>query len=184
MGFSGGSVSKESICNAGDMDLIPGLERSLRAGNGNQFQYSCLENPMVRGAWWATVPPQWGVRQWDMTQQQYFEETLLICRVWQHFSVNDQIAHVLGFADKMVSVVGVQPCRCSRKGAIDNHEQVSVLPKTGIISWWMFSQKTQPSQRSIGRRKDLLLIASKENIWGLSQSSVSWRNSKTGDVLS
>ena len=76
MGFSGGSVSKESICNVGDMDLIPGSGRSPRGGNGNQFQYSCLEYPMDRGAWQATVLPQWGLREWDMTQQQCFEETL------------------------------------------------------------------------------------------------------------
>ena len=41
--------------NAGDVGSIPGLGRSLREGNGNPFQYSCQENPMHRGAWWATV---------------------------------------------------------------------------------------------------------------------------------
>ena len=41
--------------NAGDMDLIPGLGRSPVGGHGNPLQYSCLENPMDRGAWWATV---------------------------------------------------------------------------------------------------------------------------------
>ena len=39
----------------GDMGLIPGLGRSPRGGNGNPLQYSCLEKPMDRGAWWATV---------------------------------------------------------------------------------------------------------------------------------
>ena len=37
------------------MGLIPGLERSFGGGNGNPFQYSCLENPTDRGAWWAVV---------------------------------------------------------------------------------------------------------------------------------
>ena len=55
LGFQGGSVGKESVCNAGDMDLIAGLERSLGGGHGNPLQYSCLENPMDRGAWQATV---------------------------------------------------------------------------------------------------------------------------------
>ena len=55
MGFSGGSDSKESACNAGDLGLIPGSGRSPGEGNGNPLQYSCLENPMDRGAWWATV---------------------------------------------------------------------------------------------------------------------------------
>ena len=55
MGFSGGSESKESVCNAEDWDSIPGLGRSSREGNGNSLQYSYLKNPMVRGAWQATV---------------------------------------------------------------------------------------------------------------------------------
>ena len=50
MGFSGGSDGEESDCNAGDLSLIPGLGRSPGEGNGNTFQYSCLENFMDRGA--------------------------------------------------------------------------------------------------------------------------------------
>jgi len=49
---------KESACNAGDtaeVGLIPGLGRYPAGGNGNPLQYSCLGNPMDRGAWWATV---------------------------------------------------------------------------------------------------------------------------------
>ena len=45
----------ESTCNAGDLGLIPGLGRSSGEGNGNSLQYSCLENPLDRGAWQATV---------------------------------------------------------------------------------------------------------------------------------
>ena len=54
-GFPGGSDSKESAWNAGDPGLIPGWVRSTGEGNGNPLQYSCLENPVDRGAWWATV---------------------------------------------------------------------------------------------------------------------------------
>ena len=46
---------KKSACNVGDLGSIPGLERSPGEGNGYPLQYSCLENPMDRGAWWATV---------------------------------------------------------------------------------------------------------------------------------
>ena len=53
LGFTGGSAGKESVCNAGDLGLIPGLERSPGEGNGNPRQYSCLENPMHRETWWA-----------------------------------------------------------------------------------------------------------------------------------
>ena len=45
-----GSDSKASACNAGDLGSVPGLGRSPGEGNGNPFQYSCLENPMDRGA--------------------------------------------------------------------------------------------------------------------------------------
>ena len=53
MGFTVPSVSKESVCNARDLGLIPGLGRSPGEGNGNPLQYSCLENPMDRGVWQA-----------------------------------------------------------------------------------------------------------------------------------
>ena len=55
MGFPGGSVVKNLYANAGDMGLISGLGRSSGKGSGNPFQYSCLGNPMDRGAWRATV---------------------------------------------------------------------------------------------------------------------------------
>jgi len=54
-GFPCSSVGKESACNAGDLGLIPGLGRSPGEGNGNPLKYSCLENPMDKGAWRATV---------------------------------------------------------------------------------------------------------------------------------
>ena len=49
------SDNKASACNAGDLGSIPGFGRSPGEGNGNQLQYSCLENSMDRGAWQATV---------------------------------------------------------------------------------------------------------------------------------
>ena len=57
-GFPGSSEGKESACNAGDTGdagLIPGLERFPGERNASPLQYSCLENSMDRGAWWATV---------------------------------------------------------------------------------------------------------------------------------
>ena len=55
LGFPGGSVVKNPPDNARDVGSIAGLGRSLGKGNGNPLQYSCLGNPMDRGAWWATV---------------------------------------------------------------------------------------------------------------------------------
>ena len=54
-GFPDGSEGKASACNAGHPALTPGLEKSPGEGNDNPLRYSCLENPMDRGAWWATV---------------------------------------------------------------------------------------------------------------------------------
>ena len=53
--FSGGSDGKESACNAGDSGLILGSGRSPGEGNGSPLQYSCPENSIDRGAWWAIV---------------------------------------------------------------------------------------------------------------------------------
>jgi len=50
-----GAEVKASACSAGDLGSIPGSGRSPGEGNGNPLQYSCLENPMDGGAWWATV---------------------------------------------------------------------------------------------------------------------------------
>ena len=57
MGFPGGSVIKNLPANAGDMvgSIIPGLGRAPGGGNGDPLQYSCLGNPVDRGAWCATV---------------------------------------------------------------------------------------------------------------------------------
>ena len=80
IGFPGGSEDKASACNAGDSGSIPGLGRSPGEGNDNPLQYSCLENPMDRGAWGATVH---GVTK-SRTRLSDFTHTLIIVL----FSVN------------------------------------------------------------------------------------------------
>ena len=55
MGFPGSSVVNNLPANIGDMAWVPGSGISPGEGNSNPFQYSCLGNPMERGAWWATV---------------------------------------------------------------------------------------------------------------------------------
>ena len=67
MAFPGVSVVKNLPANAGDLDLIPGLGRSPGEENGKSLQYSCLENPMDRGAWWTTYSP-WGRKESDTTE--------------------------------------------------------------------------------------------------------------------
>ena len=63
----GGSNSKESPCSIRDPGLIPGSGRSLVEWNGNPVQYSCLENPMDRGTWWATAHGV--IKQANMTER-------------------------------------------------------------------------------------------------------------------
>ena len=75
-GFLVCSGAKESACNAGDPGLIPGLGRSPGEGNGYPLWYSCLENPIDRGAWWAIVH---GVTELDMTNTHCFESPSFSC---------------------------------------------------------------------------------------------------------
>jgi len=94
-GFLGGSVVNNPPANAGDMGLIPGSGRFLREGNGNPHQYSCLGNPMDRGAWWATGVTKnqrqlmhWR-RKWQPTPvflpgESQGQRSLVRCRLWGH----------------------------------------------------------------------------------------------------
>ena len=79
-GFPSGWDGKAPACSARDPGLIPGLGRSLGERNGNPLQYSCLENPMDWGAWWATVhgvPKTW-------TQLSDFTFTFFSLLKWTH----------------------------------------------------------------------------------------------------
>ena len=67
MDFPGGSVGKESACNAGDLGSIPGLERIPGEGHGNPLQYSCLENPHRQRNLAGYSP--WDCTELDMTEQ-------------------------------------------------------------------------------------------------------------------
>ena len=67
LGSPGGSGSKESACNVGDLDSIPGLGRSPGEGHGNPLQNSCLENPHGQRSLVGDSP--WGRQELDMTEQ-------------------------------------------------------------------------------------------------------------------
>ena len=87
---------KESACQSWRhrrWSLIPGLGRSPRGGHGNPLQCSCLENPMVRGAWWATVH---GFSPWGQTQPGNWTHTLRITwRKWGMVGVKRTVAGAL-----------------------------------------------------------------------------------------
>ena len=67
LGFPGGSVGKESACNAGDLGLIPGLGRFPGGGHGNQLQYPWLENPHGQSSLVGCSPL--GCKELDMTER-------------------------------------------------------------------------------------------------------------------
>ena len=67
LGFPGGSGSKESNCNVGDLGSLPGLGRSPAGGHSNPLQYSCLENPHGQGSRAGSSP--WGHKESDTTEQ-------------------------------------------------------------------------------------------------------------------
>ena len=93
LSFPGGSDNKESASNAGDLGSIPELGRSPREGNGNPLQNSCLENPLDRGAWRATVH---GVAGSDIFHFMILRFT---------FSLNG--FYLLGILTEMIMVSGV-----------------------------------------------------------------------------
>ena len=83
-GFPGGLHGKESACQAGELGSIPGSGRCPGEGNGNPLQYSCLENPMDRGAWWATVH---GVSKRQTQPSDPHFHTLIFARFIRHYYV-------------------------------------------------------------------------------------------------
>ena len=103
-GFPGGSEVKASVCNSGDLGLIPGSGRYPGEGNGNPLQYSCLENPMDGGDWWATVhgvtKSQTRLSDFTFTSFLFFPWYLL----WPSYSV---ITHVRPCALNTISLLSV-----------------------------------------------------------------------------
>ena len=104
---------KEAACNAGDLGSIPGLGRSSGAGNGKPHQCSCLENPMDRGAWWATVH---GVAEsWTQVKQLSTHACMVLLTIDCIFPI---IFHVYGLDSfsfqillNHILVIKLDPCK-------------------------------------------------------------------------
>ena len=86
--FPGGSDGKESACYAGDKGSIPELKGASGEGNGNPLQYSCLENSMDKGAWWATS--LWGCKELDTIEQGTYIHMLRECCQGHSYKKNDE----------------------------------------------------------------------------------------------
>ena len=89
-GFPGRSDGKESPCKVGDLGLIPGLRRSPGERNGYTLQYSCLENPRDKGAWWATVH--------RVTNSQDMAEQLTLSHIYRYICMYGCIYIYIHFA--------------------------------------------------------------------------------------
>ena len=87
-GFPGGSHGKVSVYNVGDLGSLPQSGRSPGGGHGSPLQYSCLENPMDRGAWWATVHGA-AKSQTQLNMHAYYSQILQIfCLIKKKYTVN------------------------------------------------------------------------------------------------
>ena len=98
------SYREESACNVGDLGSIPGSGRSFVEGNGNPLQYSCLENPMDKGAWWATSP--WSHKESDMTE---WLSTAHIFKILIECVTILLLSFVLVFGCKACEILALQP---------------------------------------------------------------------------
>ena len=108
-GFPGGSAVKNPPANKGDLGSILGSGRVPGEGNGNSLQYSCLGNPMDRGAWWATVH---GITKESDTTGQLKNKTMqeYICTFCKY-------------------------CKSDRVKYPQVNTQVSIFINTSVISW-------------------------------------------------
>ena len=150
--FIGGSDGKKSACNAGDLGSILGLWRSSGEENGNPLQYSCPENPMDRGAWWAIaheIAENWTrlsnshlTLKW-VTVKTAQCESLKECPFWYSLWKQEQFCHrdspksqrFLGFRRPLL------PPSCSPANMLNDIWSWAVSPAARVWIGWLSSQQ-------------------------------------------
>ena len=133
LGFPGGSVSKEPACNAGDLGLIPGLGRSPGEGQGNPFQYSCLESPHGQRSLVGYSP--WGRKELDMTG-------------WLSTHTHTELG-TLQTGEEEDGEEGERWREQSRQSSV----QDSMLPMQGPQVWFLIVKLTSHMLQDMARRK-------------------------------
>ena len=146
LGFPGGSVIKNPPANAGDLGLIPGSRRSSGEGSGNPLQYSCLGNPMDRGAWRATVH---GSKRVRMAENAYTEpwDTVTFRVRMQVIKVNLDPAGLVSFIESAIWIYTHTEGRrrynentAMFKSRTEPGMHSSLTVSTGNQTCWLWSQ--------------------------------------------
>ena len=147
--FPGGSDGKASACNVGDPASIPGSGRSHGEGNGNPLQYSCLENSMDGGAWWATVHGVAQSRTWlsDFTLNlNTWDFECFNCFRFKHIS-----SFYLLFSHSVMFDFFIVPRDCSLPSS-----SVHGISEAKILEWvWV----AMPSSRGSSQLRDWTCVS-------------------------
>ena len=138
-GFPGGSIGKESACNAGDMGLIPELVRSPGGGNGNPLQYSYLGNPMDRGAWWAAV--HGGCNSWTWLIN-------LITTTYQLLTIQSNFTLYLRTSDHAFSLQ--KPKKKKKISGWEDPLEKGIAAHSSILVWRIPWKKDPGMLQSVG----------------------------------